>query len=589
MQPAADRTLPPDRFHILRDIDRAAAVDDEDIDATLERLLEETSFVLGGSVLLATTTHPRVVWGSRDHLSESVRLSTHEVAIGINAQSAVLEYWVPAGGQQISEYDFLKTVALQLSNLLSVHFSRSRERWLDDLEAAFFEVDLHPQICLEKLAERLPTVFPRSRLFNSNGSQIVQLLLRRDLADTTIRIVASTGEEAGAVVDVNDSVVGLVFETADRPGQSIAVGNPNIPPLRDVYKGFYKNIQSELCLPLRSDVGSTFAALNFESREPNAYGTREVKYLEWLAPRLTRIVGALRRQITSDERARLGVTSVQTTYWEAVAKIMAHDLTQPAATLKLSLERIASESRRILRSSDLVDQITSDSERLHGLAHCLDQILDQVEKGEDEIAKQLSTLSDFSAEFKNYLEYGPLSVHKLATDAARFARERVGSRHQGPSVTITVLPTDSPSVVAYTSAILKVYIYNALENAIYWIRRGVADGKLPPDHTGLVKVAVTPMTGAGPARLNRYVRLEIADNGPGAPRHVVDAINDPIPQSVSLRETGQGFALQAFKDFVVGSDGAFRARSEDGRGFALEIDLRAYDDESVSKSTDAEG
>ncbi len=260
----------------------------------------------------------------------------YEVLLGINSEAADLIY-TPATANHSPEgdHEYLRTLALQISNLLQIHFDRCREQWLDDVEAAFVEVDLLAQQCLEKLTERLPNVFPRTRLLNFDVEQAVQLVLRRKRHDPFLRIAASTGAEAGTVVGIDDSVVGMVFETSARAPLDIIYGNPGEPPLNRIYKGFYSNIRSELCLPLRADGRWTIGALNFESPELNAYGSREVKYLLWMAPRLMRIVDALRRQMDSDEHARRGVASAQTTYWEAVAKIMSHDLMQPATTIRL--------------------------------------------------------------------------------------------------------------------------------------------------------------------------------------------------------------------------------------------------------------
>lgn len=577
MQPQDDKHLSSDRLHVLREIDRAAARDErEDIDGILEYLLDQTSSVLRGSVTLATKTQPMVHWG---HGEEGLGLEpadVYEVTIGIDGETADLQYWLQPKRAPSGDRDYLRTVALQLGNLLRVHFNRCRERWLDDLEAAFVEVDLHPQLCLDKLTERLPSVFPSTRLIKPNSHQVVQLLLRRNPSDDIIKIVASTGQEAGTLVDINDSVVGLVFETGKRAAEEVVFGNPNEPPLDSVYKGFFSNIKSELCLPLRTD-GRTFAALNFESSLESAYGVRDVKYVQWMAPRLMRVVDALRRQIASDEKARLSVTSVQTTYWEAVAKIMSHDLKQPATTIKLSLQRIASELSRLPSSIEASRATLAETRAVEaGIRAGIGRMLDQVDKSETELRTQLSALEDFESQFSDYLQFGPASVYDLAVDAARFARERIGNRRQGPPVDIKMSgDADSRRLVAYTSPLLKVFLYNALENAVYWIRRGISDGAFPHDHKGRVMLTIGVVAATGPVpSLNRYVRLSVCDNGPGAPQHVVDAINDVAPRTVSLRDSGQGYALQAFKDFVQGTGGALRVHSAIGEGFTLEIDLR---------------
>jgi signal transduction histidine kinase len=557
--------LPKQKLRCLRRIDRAnGGTFTGDLDTELDAIMDDLSTAFGAPADIFDPLTESAIWRREPKTTEEAR--DFVIPLGIGGQYLILRCQAAPSTFDL-DVDFARTAAIQLGNLFEAQLHRSRAKWLDDVESDFFEHDLHPKLCLDLLTLQLPHVFPKSRLFRY-GEPEVQLLLRPDHDESTLLIAASTGAEAGSRVLRDDSVVGLVFEQGANVAPEHILGDPESATLRRFYKGFTTGIRSELVLALRRGTGRTIAALNFERREVNSFTIRELEFLKGIAPRLTLMVDALRRQIASDEHSRFALASAQSHYWESVGRILRHDLRNPTAAVGMALEDIVNSSNDLIQSftsSDLIlDRVSAIAADIHSVAL----------RARSKVAGQENILAEFGSQFDDYLRFDSLDIRDLLRDAIRFASESLGDTLDAVAVDIEEPNFEKCSdTKIFASPLLKVFFFNVLENSIYWIRQGgIAAGS-----SGRVQIDVADVPPTGPvAGINRYIQITFADNGPGAAADVIAQLNDEVPRTVSKRDGGEGYALQAFRDYVQSINGQLRFSTGLAGGFRVSVDLRLF-------------
>ncbi|MEZ5204393.1 MAG: hypothetical protein R2701_08435 [Acidimicrobiales bacterium] len=469
-EPSPDE-LSKDQLKLLRRIDRATVDNFEgDFDTFINEVLTEVSAMTNTSVEIVTHDDGGLLWGTLDTSEDATPVYSEPINLGLNGLTATLRGFRRTRFRRPVDGEFMKTLNTQLSLSLKTYVTKHRSWWLDSVASDFFELDLHPELCFRRLAERLPEVFPEARFLSMAGTDVVQVLFRHK-HDDTLNIACTTGPEVGALVDIADSVVGLVFDHPDHNGRDFVLGNPSKPPLRMLYKDFASGdaIESELVIPLRR-TGQTFGALNLESADPDSFNQYHATYLMGAAPRLSEMVDALRRQLESDAHARLGVASAQSKYWESVGRILRHDLRTPANAIRLSAEEVQDAAKDII---GLAGSSPSDADLSKMISYVSRSWLTAwIQAGK--VASQETELQQFVDQFTDYLAFGRCDAREVMMMATKCAVEQhADSVGEAP---VMIPPVDWAScdgTEVFASPLLKVFVFNVLDNSIYWVRQRI--------------------------------------------------------------------------------------------------------------------
>ncbi len=558
----------------LRDIDQAAA---GDFPVGLDRFMDETLravATIAGTYLQISTAEAGHLWG-QEPPSGCDPVYDEPLSLGFEQGAARLNGF-RLDDRRFSPLDraYMDTVSGQLELCLSTYIRRYRSEWLAQIATAFFDVDLHPEICFQVLAASLPKIFPDMRGLSISRADVVQVLIN-NRRSKTLTIVSTTGSEAGTVVSHSDSVAGMILDGEGEAIKQYLLVDPADDSAKLVYKDFATTteIRSELVIPLHRD-NHTIGILNLESVQKRAFGGLHAAYLATLTSDFSEMIDALRRQLESDAHSRMGVASAQSKYWESVGRILRHDLRAPANVIKLRAEEIHDDSNDIVElAAALEDQ--KMGQRIGQLAANVSS--DSIKQA-GAIASQEIKLREFVDQFVEYLAFGSYDVREIVQNAKRYAQEQLANSQELIRVIIEEPDySELEDPLVYCSPLLKVFIFNIFDNSAYWIQQAARDGAYEQGGNGVVRIAATNTVVAEQApTLNRFVKLLVTDNGPGASPEVISTLNDPRPGAISLRRGGQGYAMRAFRDYLIGLGGSLKFAAGKTGGFEVAAELPVF-------------
>lgn len=564
LQRKALQDLNDERFHILRQIDRATSPRFQgDFDAHLEEVLRDSSKSLDRCVWLYDPESGTAPWSSPLSDKAHREYDETEINIGLGEHSLVLRVERLSAIRRMigSDPSFVRTLATQLPNMFDSYLTSQAARWIDELEEAIYDLDLHPRASLEYLNSRLITILPKLRIFPSLPTDVAQIIVPVAGESGLLSILASTGPEAGSMVRLDDSVVGLLIRPDGTVRRDFILGDPREEPLASVYKGFYTNVTSELAIPLV--VGErVIAGLNLERSEPIQFTPRDYAFIKRLLPRLARLVMALQRRLQSDDHARMSLVSTQSKYWETVGSLFRHDIRVPLAGVGTALQNM--QKRAAFAQEDLA------AGRLLEARPHIDWILETIPGARERVSHQGELIDRFREEFSDYLRFEPFDVIDALEAALRVFNKRLASTLNAPSVVVEKsIDRSKLESISYCSPLLKIFFFNVLDNSLYWLT------KEPRSEPPRIRVSARNFTLNGPVpALNRMLSVRIEDNGPGAPDEVVHRLNDDVPHVVSFRDGGDGYALSSFRAYAESLGGSLRVESRLGEYFAVELTLR---------------
>ena len=81
---------------------------------------------------------------------------------------------------------------------------------------------------------------------------------------------------------------------------------------------------------------------------------------------------------------------------------------------------------------------------------------------------------------------------------------------------------------------------------------------------------------------DRYVRLIIADNGPGFPEEAITSVFEPF---FSTKKEGTGLGLALVRKMVVSNHGRVFARNRSAGGAEIALDIPLYGVENVKENS----
>lgn len=280
-----------------------------------------------------------------------------------------------------------------------------------------------------------------------------------------------------------------------------------------------------LAAPVRGLARATgrIADGDLQARVP-VHGTlTELRLLAASVERLVRRIPDVRRRMREEAAADL-------------ARRVAHDIKNALAPIGLAADYI----RRVLREP-------RGQNPQRAVDESVSEILDQVER-----LRRIS--SEFSA------LGAPLRLEEA--DVTRLVEETVGP-YCRPHVRPRVRFTGSPTAPARVDPeIVARIVENLLQNAVE------ATHDAPELLTGEAEVSVRVF----PVRRDRWVRIEVEDNGPGVPKGLRERIFDA---AFSTRTRGSGLGLANARRFTEAHGGRVSAGSRpDGRlGLLLTVEL----------------
>lgn len=240
------------------------------------------------------------------------------------------------------------------------------------------------------------------------------------------------------------------------------------------------------------------------------------------------------------ESKRLQELHLRAERLEAVAELsasLAHEIRNPLASIRSSVEQLSRSPR------------ASDDERF---------LAQLIMRESDRLSRLLSEFLDFSRVRITRSE--PLDLLQVAQAAARMVREHPD---RGENVTITV--EGAPSELDGDEDLLHRVVANLLLNAVQ-AAKGVME----------VSVSCRPATAAElppGSGLERAVRLDIRDNGPGIPPEVRERLFEPF---VSGRAGGSGLGLSIVQRAVEAHRGLVLVDTGAGRGTTFTIFLPVH-------------
>ncbi|HSC59449.1 MAG TPA: ATP-binding protein [Gemmatimonadales bacterium] len=240
------------------------------------------------------------------------------------------------------------------------------------------------------------------------------------------------------------------------------------------------------------------------------------------------------------ESKRLQELHLRAERLEAVAELsasLAHEIRNPLASIRSSVEQLSRSSRASEDERFLAQLIMRESDRLSRL---------------------LSEFLDFSRVRITRSE--PLDLLEVARSAARLVREHPDCREE---VTITV--DGEPAELDGDEDLLHRVVANLLLNAVQAAKGPAA-----------VHVSCRPATPAelpSGSGLERAVRLEIRDNGPGIPAEVRERLFEPF---VTGRVGGSGLGLSIVQRAVEAHRGLVLVDTGAGRGTTFTIYLPVH-------------
>ncbi|MFH0778813.1 MAG: ATP-binding protein, partial [Candidatus Eisenbacteria bacterium] len=177
------------------------------------------------------------------------------------------------------------------------------------------------------------------------------------------------------------------------------------------------------------------------------------------------------------------------------------------------------------------------------------------------------------------LVLGPVNVG----EAIQVALQSVTPIAQKKNVTVEVHEaTSSADVMADQHRLVQILV-NLISNAVKFTDSG---GHVRVDCAGAEEIrGAAAASGGGP----RYVKVAVADNGPGIPKEELERVFDKFKQvadKVKGKPGGTGLGLAISRQLVQRMGGRIWAESEVGRGSCFSFTLPAATAETVAEQAE---
>lgn len=536
-----------------------------DLDDALTRLLETVSKSCGYVVVLVSHTMPRIQWPTQvSAAAPSVtlakfRLEQLRTEFSLRTDLAGAD----AARGDVNQHELL---ARDLQVSLSGYLNRQQTRWMEDVLYGIVQIELSPVESLRLIARSLRSVLPETALFQGADPDLIQILVANE--EGNLRIEASTGEDAGAVVARNSSIVGHALQrvTASRArgldaSEQFFIYDPTDDVHEDLYKSFFQGatIRSELVVPfvMRVDESdrTVDCALNAESTKKLAFSRLHASFLKQIMDRLAPVLASTMASRDRLGRQRNHILRMQVEYLGTVGRMLQHDMGPSLNVLRSTSNSLRIISQR-LSSIDGDPSIEVFADELTIAARNLDLAAMDGD----------SALDRYAIELEDHVRLANVPVRDLVT-RARLAFLRQCVHAEWSEVTVSYEEVDGLDPIVRCTGLMEVFIFNIFINSLDWYKNSRS-----MDSQDRLRIIVNVREGVREWEDDErdLVSIEISDNGPGAETWVLDRLNAAVPASVSTRG-GNGIALRTLREYVGGLGGWVVFGSD--RGFRTQITL----------------
>ena len=236
------------------------------------------------------------------------------------------------------------------------------------------------------------------------------------------------------------------------------------------------------------------------------------------------------------------------TAWEEVAQRMAHEIKNPLTPIQLAAERLRNKLSKKLHTEDA-----------GFLERCTHTIIEQVES--------MKTMTD---EFRQYARSFPSNLAPLKIN--RVVRDVCDLYRSGPlSFRLELnLSAENPSVPG-DEALLRQLLHNLLKNA----------GEALENQGDACVNVTTRVHHAPPATVD----IEIADNGPGFNKDIMERMFEPY---VSSKHKGHGLGLAIVKKIIEEHNGKIKTGNLADGGGLVTVSLLQFSEDAVSETIEGD-
>jgi two-component system nitrogen regulation sensor histidine kinase NtrY len=214
--------------------------------------------------------------------------------------------------------------------------------------------------------------------------------------------------------------------------------------------------------------------------------------------------------------------------WQAVARRIAHEIKNPLTPIQLSAERLLKKFR--------------------AGAEDLPRVL---ESGVQTIISEVTALKQMVDEFSRFARMPAMRAVRSDLNAVVRSVADLYGGHEGVSISTRLAP-DLPAF-AFDPELVRRAIVNLVDNAVE-----AMDGR------GRIEIATSLSTG------KRYVRVEVADDGPGVPSTDREKLFLPY---FTTKKRGTGLGLAIVHRIVADHHGRVRVRDAEPSGARFVIEL----------------
>ncbi|MFL5305539.1 MAG: sensor histidine kinase [Polyangia bacterium] len=264
------------------------------------------------------------------------------------------------------------------------------------------------------------------------------------------------------------------------------------------------------------------ATLSFASRN-EIYGCAETTLAEEIGNRLGLALENVRARTTLNQAL---------TDRDTFISVAAHELRAPACALRICVQTLQRDKAPVSEKQA--------------------RVLDMIERQERRLSSLVDRLLDLAL-----AQSGRLDLHPEPVDLCEVIRDVVSSMQGGDAKHEPTVCLDLPETLRgdWDRSRLEQVVTNLVTNAIKY------GGGTPTS----VRVA------SDPAR--QRVRIEVADQGPGIPAHLVETIFEPFKRGPTANHRGLGLGLYIVRNIVVSMGGTIRVDTRPGCGATFIIDL----------------
>jgi two-component system, NtrC family, sensor kinase len=267
---------------------------------------------------------------------------------------------------------------------------------------------------------------------------------------------------------------------------------------------------------------------------------------------------------------------------------VAHEINNPVNFIYGNLECADGYLDNLLSLIELYQQqYPSSDPKIHQFAQKMDlpfvisdfpKLMESMKLGAERILEIVSSLRNFSR--LDEAEYKLVNLHDGLNSTVMMLKHRLKNQSDRGEITIITDFADIPEIECHAGQLNQVFM-NIIANAIDALDEYYAAQGQEPDFPALairLSTCITP---------DQFVRISIADNGPGIPESTQKKLFDPFFTTKEIgKGTGLGLSI-SYQIITEKHEGRLTCISQSGHGteFQIDLPLRQKSDASTSNAS----